>query len=207
MSGHAIAIQVTTKGSPRMTNNYRETQTTPQVPDVLKAGAGLALAAGVGAGVMYFFDPNRGRARRAMVLDKAAKLYHDGVERAEHTIRDLENRAGGLVHEADALLHAEPIDDEILVAHVRAKLGRLVARPHRVEATAKDGHVALAGQVRPEEAASLLLAVRAMRGVKEVENRLEIVVKANETKRPLPRIIAELAALAGVSTLLLSKSR
>lgn len=184
-----------------------ETQNRTHVPDAVKAGAGLALAAGVGAGLMYFFDPNRGRARRAIARDKAAKLYHDGVERVEHTVHDLENRVNGIAHEAETLLNTEPLDDEILVAHIRAKLGRLVAHPHRVTITAKDGHVTLAGQVGPNEADSLVLAARIMKGVKEVENKLEIVVRANEVSKPLPRVLAQIAALAGVSTLLLSKNR
>jgi len=174
-------------------------------PDAVKAGAGLMLAAGVGAGLMYFFDPNRGRARRAMARDKAVKIYHEGVEETERVIEDLENRATGLAHEAEALLHStEPVDDETLVARIRAKLGRLVSRPHRVGVTAVKGHVTLAGQVRPNESDSLVLAVRAMAGVKEVENRLEVVVPASADSHAFPRLLAEIAALAGVSTLLLS---
>jgi len=179
------------------------TPTNTHLPDALKAGAGLAMAVGVGAGLMYFFDPNRGRARRAIVRNKATKLYHDGVERAEHTIKDLENRLNGVAHEAEAFLDTEPVSDEVLVARIRTKLGRLIARPHRVTVAAKDGHVTLTGQVRPDETHNLVLAIRAMHGVKEVENKL--VIRANQVSRPLPRVLAELAAIAGVSTLVLSK--
>jgi len=185
-----------------------ENETTHHVPDAIKAGAGLALAAGLGAGLMYFFDPNRGRARRAMARDRAIKLYHQTVHEAERTIEDLENRVEGVVHEAEAQLHAtDPVPDDTLTARVRTKLGRLVAQPHRVGVTSTDGHVTLAGQVRPDEVHGLELAVRLIPGVKDVDNRLEMVVRTNEIPKGLPRVLAEIAALASVSTLLLSKTR
>jgi hyperosmotically inducible protein len=52
-----------------------------------------------GAAAMYFADPRHGRARRAMVRDKATRLAHQAQDYAEKTARGLSNRARGLVHE------------------------------------------------------------------------------------------------------------
>jgi gas vesicle protein len=52
-----------------------------------------------GAAVMYFMDPQRGRARRAMLRDKAYSLAHEAEEFAEKQARHLGNQAEGLMHE------------------------------------------------------------------------------------------------------------
>jgi len=115
------------------------------------------LAAGVGAGLMYFFDPNRGRTRRNRVRDKAKKLYKDGIARVNHGVLDLENRALGIAREAEGesrtfddhlahlvvhgLLHLlgydhltddEAQEMEALESRVLAKLG--VADPYAIDA-------------------------------------------------------------------------
>jgi hypothetical protein len=53
-----------------------------------------------GAAAVYFADPQRGRARRAMVRDKALSLANQAQDYVEKTARDLGHRAQGLVHES-----------------------------------------------------------------------------------------------------------
>ena len=60
----------------------------------------------VGAAAMYFFDPQGGRRRRALVRDKAASWAHDAQEYAEKKTRHLSNEARGLAHEARSLVGA-----------------------------------------------------------------------------------------------------
>lgn len=54
---------------------------------------------GLGAGLMYFLDPDRGRRRRAFVRDKANHLLHTTEAFAGTTRRDLSNRTRGVIAE------------------------------------------------------------------------------------------------------------
>ena len=58
---------------------------------------------GLGAAAMYFFDPNGGGRRRALVRDKAVGISNDVSEAVRKTKVDLSNRAHGLMHEAKGL--------------------------------------------------------------------------------------------------------
>jgi gas vesicle protein len=60
------------------------------------------VAVAAGAAAMYFFDPQSGRRRRALVRDKFAWLRDevgDVREAAEGRAEDLRNRATGVLHE------------------------------------------------------------------------------------------------------------
>ena len=59
------------------------------------------LVAGVGAGaaLMYLFDPDRGRGRRARLSDQVMSKAHRLEERMGAKSRDLRNRARGLLHQ------------------------------------------------------------------------------------------------------------
>jgi hypothetical protein len=59
---------------------------------------------GVGAALMYLFDPNGGRRRRALIRDKAVGIRNDVTDAIEGKARDLSNRAKGAVHEAKSLI-------------------------------------------------------------------------------------------------------
>ncbi|MGZ5435169.1 MAG: YtxH domain-containing protein [Pyrinomonadaceae bacterium] len=74
---------------------------------------------GLGAALMYLFDPDRGRGRRALIRDKAEDAANKVGEYAETMSRDLRNRANEVVAEAKAIfkggdnpsdLHAEEDD-------------------------------------------------------------------------------------------------
>jgi hypothetical protein len=59
---------------------------------------------GLGAALMYLFDPERGRGRRAKLSDQvASKANRIGAGIGSKT-RDLRNRAQGLVHEVKSAL-------------------------------------------------------------------------------------------------------
>jgi hypothetical protein len=53
---------------------------------------------GLGAGLMYVFDPQMGRRRRALARDKAVRLAHEARDAADVVRRDMTNRAHGLAH-------------------------------------------------------------------------------------------------------------
>ena len=52
-----------------------------------------------GAGMMYFLDPDRGRRRRAGVVDRGIRLVHEVEDLCEKGCRDLRNRSVGLYAE------------------------------------------------------------------------------------------------------------
>ena len=58
-------------------------------------GAGL----GLGAGLMYFFDPDRGRRRRASLRDTVTHAAHVTRQALGKTSRDLSHRVNGLTSE------------------------------------------------------------------------------------------------------------
>jgi hypothetical protein len=56
----------------------------------------LLTGACVGAGLMYFLDPKRGRQRQARIRDKMSRLSHEIAEARDTVIRDVRNRMHGL---------------------------------------------------------------------------------------------------------------
>jgi hypothetical protein len=60
----------------------------------------LLVGIGVGAGLMYLLDPERGRTRRKLLGDKLVAWTNDLTDAAGATARDLRNRAKGVVAEA-----------------------------------------------------------------------------------------------------------
>ena len=60
----------------------------------------------VGAAAMYFFDPQGGRRRRALLRDKAVSWANDAEHFAEKKARHLSNEARGLAHEARSFVGA-----------------------------------------------------------------------------------------------------
>lgn len=137
------------------------------------AGAALA-AASLGAGLMFLLDPNLGRRRRAIARDKTANWLHQGERVWEKTRRDLANRAQGLRAEVEHLMHPAEVTDAKLEARVRTRLGRLIRQPQRVQVAAHEGCVVLRGIARAQDIAKLEKGVRAIDGVRTVENQLAV---------------------------------
>jgi uncharacterized membrane protein len=133
----------------------------------------LITGVGLGAGLSYWFDPDRGKRRRARVRDKVAHGFNVASDAIGKTSRDIENRASGALAGLGSLLRCEEVTDDVLVARVRSKLGRFVSHPKAIEVTAADGHVTLTGPILAREVDSLLSCVSSIPGVKEVEDRLE----------------------------------
>lgn len=133
----------------------------------------LAGGLGLGAGLMYLLDPQRGGRRRALLRDKAVHATKVGRDGLGKTSRDLAHRSKGLLAETRSTLRREEPTDELLADRVRSRLGRLVTHPSAVEVTARDGRVTLSGPVLATELDRLLSGVEKVRGVREVENRLE----------------------------------
>ena len=62
---------------------------------------------GIGAALMYLYDPQDGNRRRALIRDKAVGLSNDAKEAINSKTEDLSNRAKGLIHEAKSSFSSE----------------------------------------------------------------------------------------------------
>jgi uncharacterized membrane protein len=127
----------------------------------------------VGATAMYYFDPARGRYRRALV---ANQLVHAGKEsrRAVRVVgRDVYNRALGTAATLRSSLMPASADDAVLEARVRACLGRVVSHPASIHVETRDGVVTLSGPILEHEIPSLIDCVERVHGVTQVRDELE----------------------------------
>jgi uncharacterized membrane protein len=126
-----------------------------------------------GAGLTYLGDPDRGRRRRALLRGKANRLMRVSREGLDVASRDLSNRVSGRVAATMSRLRGEAVDDDVLVARVRAKLGRYCAHAHAVEVSADEGTVTLSGPILAAEAGPVLDAIRRVPGVGAISDRLD----------------------------------
>jgi uncharacterized membrane protein len=124
--------------------------------------------------MMYFFDPDAGRRRRALVRDQLTRSLHKNADAMGATVRDLTNRLYGLSAELHSLFGSEDVSDEVLAERVRSAVGRAVRHPGSIEVSAHGGHITLTGPVLAHEVGRLIARVRSVRGVKDVDNRLDI---------------------------------
>ena len=130
---------------------------------------------GLGAGMMYVLDPRLGRRRRALVRDKAQAYWHRTEKLISQTVRDVRQRASGLIAETQTQFRgADTPEDAILVARVRAQIGHVVSQAGAVDVTAQQGRVTLSGSIAAHEVEKLLSAVASVAGVTAVVNRLEV---------------------------------
>lgn len=130
---------------------------------------------GMGAALMYVFDPERGRRRRARLRDKIAHTINVTKMAANTTAHDLRNRAKGIVAETRTLLsQGDEVSDDMLIQRVRSKMGHVVSHPHAIEVTANLGRVTLSGPILESEVDNLLSCVSAVRGVNKVDKDLQV---------------------------------
>jgi hypothetical protein len=77
----------------------------------------------IGAGLMYLYDPQMGRRRRALTRDRFIRLGHRIDDSIDVTARDFTNRAVGLWAEMQSCMTSDGVSDEVLAERVRSRLG------------------------------------------------------------------------------------
>ena len=90
---------------------------------------------GLGAGLMYLLDPERGRRRRTLLRDRAVRTVNRVGHFLDASARDVAHRTRGLAAEACSLLGDKNVPDEVLTARVRSRMGRIVSHPHSIQVT------------------------------------------------------------------------
>ncbi len=128
----------------------------------------------LGASAMYVLDPDRGARRRSLIRDqgfRASRMLSEGVGA---TARDVRNRSAGAAAELAARLKRDQAGDEIVQERVRSALGRVASHPGAIEVSVHGRRVTLTGPVPAAELDAILRSIRRVRGVREVENQLEV---------------------------------
>ena len=134
---------------------------------------GFVGGAGLGALLMYLFDPDRGSRRRAVVRDKMIHLRHATGDTLDVTARKVAHRAQGLIARALSLCAPERVSDEVLSERVRSTIGHVCSHPGAIKVGVRDGRVTLTGPALTSEVHGLLKRVSRVPGVAGVANELE----------------------------------
>jgi len=131
----------------------------------------------LGAGLMYFLDPIRGRGRRRRINE--AMMHAERLERdlLGKAARDAKHRVNGIVEKAKHPSTGD-VTDEVIEQRVRARIGHTVSHPRALEVVVVGGRVILRGPIFEGEVDHLLRVARATPGVHEVVDRLERHVTA-----------------------------
>ncbi|HEX5942096.1 MAG TPA: SRPBCC family protein [Anaerolineales bacterium] len=135
----------------------------------------LLTSIGLGAGLMYFLDPQHGTRRRTMVIDRANRFVNNIDESIDIAVEDARNRARGMLSEMTARLSDQGAPDWILEERVRSNLGRLARHTRALDIRADGGRIYLNGPVLRGEEDAIVKAALRTRGVHGVENQLQVV--------------------------------
>lgn len=134
----------------------------------------LLTSLGLGAGLMYFFDPRLGNRRRALVRDKVNSLVNNLDDSVDVAMEDMRNRARGVLAEMSAKLTDQGAPDWILEERVRTNLGRLARHARAVQVEADGGRIYLSGPALREDVDAIVKSAARTRGVHGVENELQV---------------------------------
>jgi uncharacterized membrane protein len=129
---------------------------------------------GLGAGLMFLLDRDRGPRRRALLRDQIVHALRRARELLDKGARDLNHRIRGIAAELRPRANEAKVSDDQLALRVRAKMGRYTSHARAIEVKAQDGHVSLHGPILASEEKPLVAAVAAVPGVTSVDNHLEI---------------------------------
>jgi osmotically-inducible protein OsmY len=132
----------------------------------------FALAGAIGAALAYFFDPDNGRRRRKIAIDKAGKY----VRKAGQQAQGAATQAQGLKQKATHLSEQEkPQPDDVTLARkVESEIFRDADVPKgQINVNVEDGVVYLRGEIgQPDLIKDLESQARKVQGVLGVENLL-----------------------------------
>jgi uncharacterized membrane protein len=134
----------------------------------------------IGAGLMYYMDPDKGRRRRTLLLDQLAGSARDLNQGMDASIRDLRHRSYGVLAETRSKFRSGSAGDQVIEARVRSSIGRVVSNPGSVSVLSDGGNVTLSGPVLAREAEELLSTVKGVKGVRKVDDQLTIHQNAGD---------------------------
>jgi osmotically-inducible protein OsmY len=134
----------------------------------------FALAGAIGAALAYFFDPDSGRRRRSILVDKAGKYARQASQQAEGAAA----QAQGLKQKATHLKEEpkDQPDDVTLARKVETEIFRDAEVPKgQINVNVEDGVVYLRGELEERDLIQDLESqARKVQGVLGVENLLHV---------------------------------
>jgi osmotically-inducible protein OsmY len=139
---------------------------------------------GLGAGLMYLFDPQAGSRRRKRAATKTGGAWQRGGQGLGAFSRQVGTRARGMAEGVRVRLRPAVADDMTLAERVRERLGQAGVASLSVDVSVLDGCALLAGRVREGDVDAVLRAAGSVPGVRSVENHLE--VHAGPEDEPAP---------------------
>jgi hypothetical protein len=135
----------------------------------------LITGAVLGSGLMFLLDPQAGRRRRALVRDKTVRWSRATGNAVETSWRRINGTSHGVV---TAVRHFREgngaVDDRTLEAQLRTCSGRHTTHPRAIDVAVSDGCVRLTGKVLASDAHEVLTCASEVRGVRAVDNALEV---------------------------------
>ena len=139
--------------------------------------AGLA----IGGTAVYLLDPQQGPQRRVQARTHLTATTGPAVAAVLQTVQRNAPRASGLTQQVQQRTQRtstdkDGLDDATLVDRVESMIFRDPAVPRgRMNINAEQGRVVLRGEVdQPEQISAVEAAVRAVPGVRDVENLLHL---------------------------------
>jgi hypothetical protein len=146
-------------------------------PKPRQRGAVLALLLGAAAGyaIAWFFDPDRGRARRAEVAQRLDGVNREATRAAQRGAMVAGDRAAAIRSKVVGPDNPDP-DDLTLLDRVKSEVFADPTIPkEKINLMVVDGKAVIRGQVEEPQIGVIETAVRKVVGVKEVENLLHPV--------------------------------
>lgn len=134
--------------------------------------------AALGAAATYFFDPVRGHRRRIVLRDKLFSKVNHFKHDSKILFKNLKSKIFGSAAKVQSKLHHKDQSDETLNQRVRSTFGRQVRHAKAVQTSVTYGIVTLSGPILAEEVDKLIKCVKAIPGVQQVVNHLDVYKNA-----------------------------
>lgn len=131
--------------------------------------------AALGAAATYFFDPVRGHRRRIVLHDKFFSKMNSFKHDSKIFLKNLKSKIFGSVAQVQSKIHPKEQTDETLNQRVRSAFGRQVRHAKAIQTSVTYGIVTLSGPVFADEVDKLIKCVKAIPGVQNVVNHLDMV--------------------------------
>ncbi len=146
----------------------------------LKPGLFMLGGIGLGAGLMFILDPDRGKTRRAQARGQAGTLLHRAEAILETRTGGLGSRAQRLVTAATSVFRPPVVTDEELVVRLHSELSRVLSNAGSIQVSVAHGRVTFSGPILAQDVRPLIESAARLPGVKHIDNHLTIYQNPDE---------------------------